>query len=78
VLGHAARDQRCDAERAELAAVELVVVAAIGDDTLRASFRRTASAAHWRDRLHQQQKLGAVVAVGAGERPGQRQPAAVG
>jgi hypothetical protein len=78
VVGHAARDQRCDAECAQLAAVELVVVAAIGDDTLGPSFRWAGSSAYRRDRLHQQQELGAVVSVGAGERPGQRQTAAVG
>jgi hypothetical protein len=78
VLGLAACDQWCDAERTQLAAVELLVVAAVGDDALRASFRRTSSAAHRRDRFHQQQELGAVVAVGAGQRPGQRQTVAVG
>jgi hypothetical protein len=72
VLGHPARDQRCDAECAQLAPVELVVVAAIGDHTLRASFWTPGSSAHRRDRLHQQQELGAVVAVGAGQSPGQR------
>jgi len=35
VLGLAARDQRCDAERAQLAAAELVVVAAVSDQPLR-------------------------------------------
>ncbi len=76
--GHAACDQWCYAECSELAAVELVVVAAIGDDTLWTSLRWAWSSAHRRDRLYQQQKLGAVVAVGAGESPGQRQTAAAG
>ena len=78
VLGFAACDQWCDAECAQLAAVELLVVAAVGDEALRASFRRAWSAAYRRDRFHQQQELGAVVAVGAGESPGQRQAVAVG
>lgn len=78
VLGLAACDQRCDAERAQLAAVELLVVAAVGDEALRASFRPASSAAYRRDRFHQQQELGAVIAVGARESPGQRQAVAVG
>jgi hypothetical protein len=78
VLCFAARDQWCDAERAQLAAVEFLVVAAVGDDALWSSFRRSSSAAYRRDRLEQQQELRAVVAVGAGESPGQRQTVAVG
>lgn len=78
VLGLAACDQWCDADGAQLAAVELLVVAAVGDDTLGPSFRRSRSAAYRRDRLQQKQELGAVVAVSAGQRPGQRQPVAVG
>lgn len=78
VLGLAAGDQWRDAERSQLAAVELVVVAAVGDDALGPSFRWTSSAAYRRDRFHQQQELGAVVAVGAGQRPSQRQTVTVG
>ncbi len=78
VRGSAASDQWCDAERADLAAVELLVVAAVSDKTTRPAFRWPGLAAHGRDRLKQQQQLRAVVSVGAGERPGERDAAPVG
>ena len=78
MLGLAAGDQGCDAERADLAAVDLVVVAAIGDQATRLAFGWAAAALHGGDRFEQQQQLGAVVAVGAGDRPGERHAAAVG
>jgi hypothetical protein len=78
VLGRAACDQRPDAERADLAPVELLVVAAVGDQLARTSLRRAAAAADRRDRLEQQQELRPVVAVGAGQRPGEWDAAAVG
>ncbi len=77
VLCLSACDQWRNAERAYLSAVELVVVATVGDQVARASLGRPASSAHRRDRLQQQQQLRAVVAVGAGECPGKRQTAAV-
>jgi len=78
VHGCSACDQRCDAERADLSAVELLVVAAVGDKVTRSPLGRAGAAAYGRDRLEQQQQLRAVVSVGAGERPGERQAAAVG
>jgi hypothetical protein len=54
-----------------------VVVAAIGKQRLRPATRTAWTAAHRRDAVEQFEQLGDVVAVGGGERPGQRQPAAV-
>jgi len=45
----------------------VVVIAAVGDGTIRARPGPTAPARHWVDPIHQRQKLGDVVAVGAGE-----------
>ena len=76
--GLAACDQRGDTERTQLAAVELLVVAAVSDQAKWPPFRRAGPAAHRRDRLQQQQQLRAVVSVRAGERPGERDAARVG
>jgi hypothetical protein len=78
VLGLAPRDQRFDAERSQLATVEVMVVAAICDQLLWPALRPARPAAHRRDRLDQQEQLGAFVAVRAGDGPGERDPAAVG
>src|SRR6266487_4736475 len=78
MLGLAAGDQRCDAERAYLPTVDLMVVAAVGDQPLRPASWSTRPAADRWDRLQQEQQLRAVVAVGPGDRPGERQPATVG
>ena len=78
VLGLSTSDQRFDARRSQLTAVEVMVVAAIGDQLLRPPLRPAGLAPHGRDRLQEQEKLGAVVAIRAGDRPGQRDPAAVG
>jgi hypothetical protein len=78
VFGLATSDQRLDTERSQLAAVEVMVVAAISDQLLRPPLRPARFAPHGRDRLQQQEQLRAFVAVRAGERPGERDPAAVG
>jgi hypothetical protein len=78
VLGCTTRDQRHDAERTDLPAVELVVVATVGDQAAWPLLRRSRPAAHGRDRFEQQQQLRAFVSVGAGDRPGERDAAAVG
>jgi hypothetical protein len=44
----------------------------------RPPLRSARPAAHGRDRLDQQEQLGAFVAVRAGDGPGERDPAAVG
>ena len=78
VHGLPACDQWRDPERAQLPPVELLVVAAVSNQATRPPFRRAGSAAHRWDRLKQQQQLRPVVSVGAGERPGERDPARVG
>jgi hypothetical protein len=77
MLGLAACDQRRHAKGAQLAAVEILVVTTVSNNALRASLWRPRPAAYRRDRLDEPQQLGAVVAVGACERPGKRQPVAV-
>jgi L-fuconate dehydratase len=54
-----------------------VVVAAVGDHDLRPPSWPSHTAAHRRHALEQLEQLCDVVAVAAGERPGQRDPAAV-
>ena len=75
--GRSPRDQRCHTERADLSAVELVVVAAVGDQAARPTLRRPRPAAYRRDRVEQQQQLRAFVSVRAGDGPGERDAAAV-
>ena len=78
VLGRPARDHWCDAERPDLAAVHVLVVAAVSNQTARPTLWWSWPAAHRRDRFKQQQQLRAVVSVGAGKRPGERDSAPVG
>jgi hypothetical protein len=54
-----------------------VVVAAVGDQCSRSASRPASSAADGRHPVEQVEQLGDVVAVPAGERPGERDPAAV-
>jgi hypothetical protein len=77
VLGLAPSDQRPDPALAQQAAVLVVVVAAVGDDAFRSAPRATAHTGDGRHRLEQRDQLGDVVAVAAGERPGERNPAGV-
>ena len=77
VLGLAAGDDRLDAEPPDEAAVLVVVVAAVGDQQLRPTAWPTDTATHRWHSVEQLQQLGHVVAVAAGERPGQRDAAAV-
>jgi hypothetical protein len=77
VLGLAAGDLGCDAALAELAAVAVVVVAAVGGDTLRPAARTTDTTAHRRHSLDERDQLGNVVAVAARERPRERDPGRV-
>ena len=60
-----------DAPLAQEAAVLVVVVAAVGDD----AGREAGPAGDRRHRLQQRDQLGDVVAIAAGERPGERDPA---
>jgi hypothetical protein len=54
-----------------------VVVAAVGDQRARPSARPSDSSAHGWHPVEQLDQLGDVVAVAAGERPGERDPAPV-
>src|SRR6266542_6046036 len=74
VLGLAAGDLRDDAALAELAAVAVVVVTAVGADPLGSLPGPTDPAPHRRDAVDEWDQLGAVVAVAARERPGERDP----
>jgi hypothetical protein len=57
---------------AELAAVLVVVVAAVGAHDLGAAARAADQPADWWHPVDQRDQLGDVVAVAAGERPGKR------
>jgi hypothetical protein len=54
-----------------------VVVAAIGGEPLGPAAWAADLAAHGRDALDQRDELGDIVAVAAGDRPGQRDPGRV-
>jgi hypothetical protein len=54
-----------------------VVVAAVGDQCPRPASRPAGSAADGRHAIEQLEQLGDVIAVAAGERPRERDPAAV-
>jgi hypothetical protein len=77
VRGLAAGDLGLDAARPELAPVLVVVVAAVGGQTIGASPRPADLAAHRWHPLDQRDQLGDVVAVAARDRPGERDPAGV-
>jgi hypothetical protein len=77
VLGLAASDLRFDPSGAELTTVLVVVVAAVGGDSLGPSAWSADLAAYWRDALDQWNELGDVVAVAARDRPGERDPGRV-
>jgi hypothetical protein len=77
VAGVAAGDLRGDPALAELAAVFVVVVAAVGVDPFGTAARATAAAAYRRHRVNEWDQLGDVVAVAARDRPGERDPGRV-
>ncbi len=77
VLGPAASNQRFDAARPDEPPVLIVVVAAVGDHRQRPAPRATDAAAHGWHPVEQLEQLGDVVAIAAGERPGERDAAAV-
>jgi hypothetical protein len=77
VLGLASGDAAGDASLAQSAAVFLVVVAAVGDEQRGPSLGASGVAADGRDAVEQRLELGDVVAVGAGQRPGQWDAACV-
>src|SRR5439155_18356103 len=77
VLGLAAADLVRDPATPQLAPVLVVVVASVGRETLGPLSRPTCLAAHGRYSLEQRDELRYVVAVAAGDRPGERDPRGV-
>jgi hypothetical protein len=77
VLGLAAGDHGFDAAFPDQPAVLVVVVAAVGEQRLGSSPGPADAAADGRHLVEEVKQLGDVVAVGAGERPGQRDPSTV-
>jgi hypothetical protein len=73
----AAGDPRSDPALAELTAVDVVVVAAVGEQLPWAPAGSAASAPDRRNGVDQRDQLGDVVAVAAGEADGQRDAAGV-
>ncbi len=73
----AAGDPRGDAAGAQLSAVTVVVVAAIGEQLPRSAAGSAAPAPDRRDGIDQRDELGDVVAVAAGEGDGERDAAGV-
>jgi hypothetical protein len=76
ILGVAPGDQRLDAAAQELAAVLVVVIAAVGQEPVRALAWPARLALHGLDPVGERQQLGDVVAIAAGQ--GDRQRYAVG
>ena len=77
VLGLATGDLGSDAKLAQQAPVLVVVVAAVGGDPLRPSAWAADLAAYGWHALEERDQLRDVVAVAAGDRPGERDPAGV-
>jgi hypothetical protein len=71
-------DPRLDVTAAQLAASFTRVVGAIAVQLARSTPWSAAAAAHRRDRVHQRDELGNVVAVTAGEQGRERRPAPAG
>lgn len=78
VLALAAGEDRFDPARPELAAVALRVVGAVGEEPVGAAARSADTTTYRWDAVDQGQQLRDVVPVATGERPRERQPAAVG
>jgi hypothetical protein len=70
-------DHGRDAELRDQATVLVVVVAAVGEQPLRPSPWAAATPVHGRDAVEQLEQLRDVVAVGSGQRPGERDAASV-
>src|SRR5688572_19711567 len=77
MLGLAAGDEGPDAALAQLAAVAVGVVAAVSDQALRSTSRAADAAGDRWHGLQQRQQLLDVVAVAAGQAPGEREAAGV-
>ena len=77
VFGLTSRDHRLDSSLPDEPAVLVVVVAAVSDQRARSTARPPDPSPHGRHAVEQLNQLRDVVAVAAGERPGQRDAAAV-
>jgi hypothetical protein len=77
VCGLAAGDLGLDPAGAEFTPVLVVVVASVGGDLLGPTAGSSDLAPDGRDALDQRDELGDVVAVAAGDRPGERDPGRV-
>jgi hypothetical protein len=77
VFGVAPRDLRCDPALSQLAATTVVVVAAIGAETVGPTAWPADLAAHRRDTVDERDQLGAVMAVATREPPGERDPSGI-
>ena len=77
VLSLSASDHRLDAALPDEPTVLVVVVAAVGDQHPWSASWPADAAAHWRHPVEQLDQLRDVVAVAAGEPPGERNAAAV-
>jgi hypothetical protein len=77
VLGLAAGDHRFDSPLPDQATVLVVVVAPVGDECPRSASRATDPATNGRHPVEQFEQLRDVVAVAGGERPRERDAAAV-
>ncbi len=77
MFGLAAGDLGRDPALAEFAPVGGVVVAAVGGQALGSVSRPADTAAYRRDAFEEWDQLGDVVAVAAGDRPGERDPGRV-
>ena len=78
VPGATAGNGRHDAAGADLVAVDVVVVAAVGEQRVRLAARAASPATHGRDGVEQGQELGDVVAVAAGQDDRERSAVPVG
>ena len=74
VRGAATGDLGFDAAAAQFAPVRVVVVATVGGHPVGPPARATDLAAHRRDAIDERDQLGDVVAVAAGDRPGEWDP----
>ena len=72
VQGATAGDRGHDAAGTDLVAVDVVVVAAVGEERVRLAAGPADPAADRRDRVEQRKQLGNVVAVAAGQRDCER------
>ena len=74
VLGFPTRDLASDPAPAELASLRLVVVGAVGGDTVWSPTRPADATTHRRHAIDERDQLRDVVAIAARERPGERDP----